>query len=348
MDNFIDDYTNYLISSITYTTATGLAKILDISHDKVTRALSKCDLDGNTVLWYAKKYIDETTHSKEYITLTIDDTVQEKRYTNENNLICYHFDHTVGRSVKGVNFLSALVQVGDMRIPTAVEFVKKDKIVEDPKTGKVKKVSQKTKNTMFLGMVGQCLDKFRFDCVLTDCWFASKDNMRVLKMDLGLDFVMALKSNRVVSIGGRGRKDYVRIDSLDLGIEAVDVWLKGIDFPLSVTKQVFKNEGGTVGELYLVCSERGLTYETINARYQKRWGIEEYHKSIKSITALAKSPTKTIKTQMNHFILSIIAYIKMEFVKLRTKKNHFAMKNKIYEAAQKLAYNEFKKLSTKT
>ncbi|MFV0248205.1 MAG: hypothetical protein ACK5H1_04495, partial [Tenacibaculum sp.] len=67
---------------------------------------------------------------------------------------------------------------------------------------------------------------------------------------------------------------------------------------------------------------------------------------IKSNTVFAKSPTKTVKTQMNHYMLSILAYIKLEWLKQRTKKNHFAMKTQIYLAAQKAAYLELKKLST--
>ncbi|QNR82590.1 hypothetical protein ICC15_19315 (plasmid) [Piscirickettsia salmonis] len=31
--------------------------------------------------------------------------------------------------------------------------------------------------------------------------------------------------------------------------------------------------------------------------YQKRWKIEEYHKSIKQNASLAKSPTKTVRSQ---------------------------------------------------
>ena len=75
------------------------------------------------------------------------------------------------------------------------------------------------------------------------------------------------------------------------------------------------------------------------------WGVEEYHKSIKSNTGFAKSPTKNIKTQTNHFILSIVAYVKLEWLKQRTGSNHFAMKNKIYLAAQQAAYKELKNLA---
>jgi len=101
-----------------------------------------------------------------------------------------------------------------------------------------------------------------------------------------------------------------------------------------------------VRELYLACSDLNLTYDQITTIYKKRWAVEEYHKSIKSNTSFAKAPTKKPKTQMNHFVLSIVAYIKLEWLKQRTGKNHFAMKMQIYLAAQKAANNELKMLST--
>jgi len=113
-----------------------------------------------------------------------------------------------------------------------------------------------------------------------------------------------------------------------------------------LVKQVFKNGDGTVGELYLVCSDLSLSYDQIITIYKKRWGVEEYHKSIKSNLGFAKSPTKTVKTQSNHFVLSILAYIKMEWLKQRTNQNHFAMKARIYQAALKAAQAELLKLST--
>ena len=99
-------------------------------------------------------------------------------------------------------------------------------------------------------------------------------------------------------------------------------------------------------KLYLVCSDLNLSYHKITTIYKKRWGLEEFHKSIKSNTGFAKSPTKTVKTQMNHYMLSIIACIKLEWLTQRTKKNHFAMKTQIYVTAQQAAYLELQKLST--
>ncbi len=40
--------------------------------------------------------------------LIIDDSVEAKPYTDCNEIIQWHFDHTAWRSVKGANFISAI------------------------------------------------------------------------------------------------------------------------------------------------------------------------------------------------------------------------------------------------
>jgi len=348
VENFEDLYTDYLITSTSYTTATGLASLLSISHDKITRSLSSGVYDSKYLWQYVKPYVQEVIQSKETIVLSFDDSIEEKRYTDENELICWHYDHTFGRSVRGVNFLTAFVEAGGMRLPCAVEFIKKSDWETDPKTGKKKRVSVKTKNELFREIIAQCNRNLWFDYVVADSWFSSLENMKWIKGELNRNFVMALKSNRKValSLEAKQNKEYVRIESLQPGQQTVEVWLEELDYPLLLTKQVFKNEDDTVGELYLACSDLTLSYEQITAIYKKRWGVEEYHKSVKSNVGFAKSPTKTVNTQTNHFMLSVIAYVKLEWLKQRTGQNHFALKAKIYLAAQKAAYFELKKLST--
>jgi hypothetical protein len=347
MENFADLYSDYLICSTSYITATGMASILDIKHDKITQELTKRNYDSKFLWQRVKPYIKELTQSKEIITLSFDDSIEEKRYTDDSEINCWHYDHTFGRSLKGVNFLTALVEVGGMRLPVSVEFVKKDLWVIDPKTGKKKRKASVTKNELFRKMLRECDSKFRFDYVLADSWYSSLENMICCKEELNRDFIMALKSNRKVALSkeSKEKKEYISIETLQPGQQTVEIWLEELDFPLLLTKQVFKNENDTVGELYLACSDSNLSYDQITTIYKKRWGVEEYHKSIKSNTGFAKSPTKTIKTQTNHYILSIVAYVKLEWLKQRTNKNHFAMKAQIYRAAQKAAQEELAILS---
>jgi hypothetical protein len=347
MENFADLYSDYLIYSTSYTTATGMSRLLNIKHDKVTQELSKRDYDSKFLWLRVKPYIQELTQSKDTITLSFDDSIEEKQYTDDSELNCWHYDHCFNRSIKGVNFLTALVEVGGMKLPVGVEFVKKDTWEVDSKTGKNKRKASVTKNELFRKMLKECNSKFHFDYVLADSWYSSAKNMICCKEELKRNFIMALKSNRKVALSkeNKDNKEYISIETLQPGQQPVEIWLKELDFPLLLTKQVFKNENDTVGELYLACSDLNLSYAQITTIYKKRWGVEEYHKSIKSNTGFSKSPTKTIKTQTNHYVLSIVAYVKLEWLKQRTNKNHFAMKAQIYLAAQKAAHAELVALS---
>src|SRR4030095_6366607 len=125
------------------------------------------------------------------------------------------------------------------------------------------------------------------------------------------------------------------------------VYVEQLDFPILIAKQVFKDEDGVTGTLYLTSSNLSLSYEQITTIYQKRWKVEQYHKSIKSNTSFPGSPTKTLKTQQSHFIASILAYVKMERLKVRNSKNHFALKSLMIINATRAAWITLQKLDGK-
>ena len=140
---------------------------------------------------------------------------------------------------------------------------------------------------------------------------------------------------------------FQRVSDLDIPENIrQQIFIKELPFPILLVKQVFKNEDGNSGILYLVCSDLTVDAKTIVELYQKRWPIEEYHKSIKSNTALAKSPTKTIRTQQNRFFASIYAYYKLELLKIKTKMNHFAIKAKLYTEALRASMEQLQRLAT--
>ena len=131
--------------------------------------------------------------------LIFDDSVEEKKYTDSSDLIEWHFDHTVGRSVKGVNFLTALYHNNDMSLPIGVEYVKKDRRAINKK-GKLIRISSVTKNELFRNMLKQACYNIHFKYVLADSWFSSAANMNFVKQTCNNDFIFALKDNRKVAL----------------------------------------------------------------------------------------------------------------------------------------------------
>ena len=87
-------------------------------------------------------------------------------------------------------------------------------------------------------------------------------------------------------------------------------------------------------------SDLSLSGEQIKDVYGNRWKVEEMYKSVKSNASSPKSPTKTVRTQANHFFCSMVAFWKLEQLKMKTNLNHFAMKALLYKNAVKTAFKQ--------
>jgi hypothetical protein len=347
----LDLYTDYLISSFGLTTATGLSALLGgtLSHDRISRFL-KAPIQTSADLWQLVKPLVRQVQREDGV-LIIDDSIEEKPYSDESELICWHWDHSLGRSVKGINLLTCLYYSQEVALPVAFELVQKPDFVPDKKTGKIKRAARQTKNELYRHMLGACVaNQLPFAYVLNDLWFASAENMVFIKEQLHKEFVMPLKQNRKLSQEppGTPNRHFVPVSSLTLEADTLlTVWLEDVDFPLLLLKQVFTNKDGSVGIVYLVTSDTTLTAEHITTLYQKRWKVEEYHKSLKSNLSFSKSPTKTVRTQSNHLFACLAAFVKMERLRMNTRLNHFAMKAQLYQAALASAFQQLQVLKTK-
>jgi hypothetical protein len=350
--DLLELYSDYLLSSFTHVTATGLSAMTagEVSHDRITRFLASEQMDSRA-LWLLVKPLVRQVEGDEGV-LVIDDTIEEKPYTDESELICWHYDHSKGRSVKGINLISALYQVSseaeEVSVPVAFELVNKSGWVFDQKKRKWKRKSLKTKNELYREMLSACYkNRLKFCHVLSDVWYSASENMSHIKEELEKEFIMPVKSNRKVALSLEEKKQgaYERVGSIEPEPNTVmKVYVEQVGFALLLCKQVFKNEDGSEGVLYLVSSDLTLDYERMTTIYQRRWKVEEYHKSLKSNASLAKSPTKTIRTQSNHVFASIWAFVKLERMKLITEMNHFALRSRLCVEAVRAAFRELQDL----
>lgn len=344
--NLVDLYTDYLISSFSQTTATGLSSLVDgcLSHDQITTFLAESELDSKSLWLHVKPMVRELEKTKGSGVLIFDDSIAEKPYSDENEIVCYHWDHSKNSHVKGINFLNCLYENDGVRIPIATELIEKTEYFIDPKTGKEKRRSPVSKNQLMQQMLIVAKNNYvLYNYVLADSWFASADNMKFIKKILEKEFIFALKSNRLVALSLEDKLEgkFVSIDSLPLKEGSlISVYIKGLDFPVSLIKQVFTNKDGSEGDLYLACSDSSIDYSQITAIYQKRWSVEEFHKSLKQNASLEKSPTRVKRTQQNHFFAAIYAFVKLEHLKMKKSMNHFAIKARLYMNALKASFQE--------
>lgn len=347
-EELLDLYSDYLISAFGQTTATGLSALLEgtISHDRIQRFLAG-EKHRRADLWQIVKPHARQIQSDDGV-MIVDDSVAEKPYTDENDIVCWHYDHCQDRMVKGINFMTTLYHNGGVSLPVGFTLIAKTEYYIDKKDGKQKRRSPVGKNEYYRSMLQQAgLNQIPFKYVLNDIWFASAENMMFVKRTLKRGFVMPVKGNRKValSLAEKQQGRYVRVDTLLLEPNAVrEIYLEGVDFPLLLAKQVFVNGDGSIGILYLVTSDTTLTFDDVVSTYRKRWNVEVYHKSLKQNASLEKSPTRTVTTQTNHFFAALCGYIKLELLKGTTNVNHFALKSKLYLQALKIAFNALREL----
>jgi hypothetical protein len=339
----LDLYTDYLLSTFGFATATGLSAMVDgeVSHDRITRFLSSQDFTSKQ-LWQQVKSVVRSIESSDGV-LIFDDTIQEKAWTDENELMCWHYDHVSGRNVRGINLLNALYSCNGASIPVAFELVKKPIQYCDLATHQLKRRSEVTKNELMRAMIDTCIrNELKFRFVLMDSWFAATENFEFI-VGKGRHFIAALKDNRLIAVTEEDRKNkrFVRVEDLDLPEQTVvRGWLKGYAKEVLVVRQVFTNKDGSTGTLHLASSDLTSSYDAITTTYQKRWKVEVFHKSLKSNANLAKSPTRTLRTQSNHVFLSICAAFKLECLSLKNKLSPFALCRKLLINASRSAYEQ--------
>jgi hypothetical protein len=344
----LDIYSDYLISAFGQTTGTGLAGLLggSVSHDQIQRLLSKEQL-GSAELWQIVKPNVRQIEQADGV-LIIDDSIAEKPYTDENEIICWHYDHSQGRSVKGINFVTCLYHANGYSLPVGFSIVAKTQDYIDKKDGKRKRRSPVSKNEYYRDLLRVAKgNQLPFNYVLSDVWYSAAENMMFIKHDLDKDFIMPLKANRKVALSEQAKRDgqWVRLDQLTLEANTpLEIYLESVDFPLLLVQQVFANEDDSTGLQYLVSSDTTLTGDQITTIYRKRWNVEPYHKSLKQNASLEKSPTQTVTTQTNHLVAALWAYVKLEWLRKTTHLNHFALKSKLYVAALQSAFDSLRQL----
>ena len=354
----LDLYTAYLLSSTGPTTATGLSRLLDgaLSHDHITRWLSQTTY-GPADLWRQAKPLIRQAETRRpadgFAVLIVDDSVLEKAHTDTNELICTHWDHSQQRYVKGLNFVSLLYQAGELALPIAVELVRKTVPVYQPKTQKTSYQSPFTKNEYLQQMLRVAQQQVAYRYLLADSWYASAENMYLVRA-LGHHFLFALESSRTVALSAAARAhgQFQAVQSLVFpDTQTERVYLRSVQEAVLVSRQVFTNQYGSQGVLYLVSSDTDLDHAQLTTIYQRRWKSASSFlcRRIPQVAQLqnasmGKAPTKTRATQATHFFAAVLVYTKLEALKLKCGIGHFRLKAQLYAVGLKAMYHKLGRL----
>jgi len=346
MKTTLDLYTDYLLSSFGQTSATNLSRLMDeqLSHDDVTRFLGQ-PTDIGLTLWKTVKPLIRK-HQQSDGVLIVDDSLLHKPHSQENGLVSTYFDHTRNEYVKAVNFLTLLYRVGDILLPVGMHIVIKYLQCQINDKKEVWKATL-TKNEAFrqlLLITHQ--NAIPFVYVLADSWYTNADNINAV-LHLKRHWLGACKANLEVALSKQDRANgrFVKLSTVALAIGVPrQVYIRSVSVAVLVCKDVLPNKDGSVGELLLLTTDTSLRYQQILTIYQKRWGVEDYHKCLKQNASLEASPARSLPTQTNHILGSVCAFIKLESLKWVESTNQYALKGRLYIKAIQAALGELHQL----
>src|SRR5436305_3915191 len=324
-------YVDYVLSTEGHISATDLSVALEgkYSHDQITRLLASGEVNDKTIYLKGKSYIKKKG-IKGTVTLSIDDSLVPKPHMQFSNIVNWHYDDSKRRCVKGINFISALWSDDQASVPLSLQVVEKE-LLWNEKQQQYRWKCIHNKNELMRQMVQRLTRSKQVDYVLADSWYSSKKNMNYIVEECKTHFLMSVRCNRAVA---RNEKDaqkgkFTPLQKLKLGKGAVMLYFKGVNFPVLVVKQVYKNADGSSSTLYLATSDLELSAEQMLQLYKRRWKVEEYHKSMKSNCSLAKCQARSLTSQQSHFYLAALAFLLLEKTKVKEDHNHFALKKQL-------------------
>lgn len=289
-------YTKFLIANHNRYSGVELSKTSGspLSHDSVSRWLSEGNF-GSKNLWPHVKDIVE----RETGYLIADDSVLDKRFSRNNELVGRHWSGNEHRLICGIDLVNLLWTKGEECIPCDY------RIYQSEKKG------VKTKNEHFRDMLATAKKRcFKPLYVLADCWYGSVENMKYIEKQ-GWKFIMGAKENRQVSIT---KNLYVPISNLDWSKTLIQkVWLKEFGYVLAA-KMVVKDDDIR----YVVTNDLSLAdIDSLRNHNDHRWNIETFHRGLKQTTGVEKCYSTLQKSQRNHIFASFVAFVKLESTRLR-------------------------------
>jgi putative transposase len=245
------------------------------AHDAINRLLHRLEPDPKDLWREAEACVD----LKQGI-LVVDDTMLDKWYAKQMDLVSRQWSGKHKRVVQGINLTSLLWSDGDKHIPCDCRLYEKA-------------VDGATKNDPFRMMLATAKARgFQPQRVAFDSWFSALANLKLIA-SYGWTWLTRLKRNRLVNPDQTGNRPICDVAFTDSGGV---VHLKGYGFVLDdwATNDV---------QMSPLKRQQWAEFE---------WSIEEYHRGLKQCCGVEKAQVRAARAQRNHIGLAIRAFLRLE------------------------------------
>lgn len=262
------------------------------AHDAFTRLLRRQPPDTEA-LWQEVAPLVQPAQG----VLILDDPTLDKPYARQMGLVTRHWSGLHRQVVLGVNLLTLLWSDGAALIPCDC------RLYDKPLGGL-------TKNQQFRALLQKASQRgFAPGCVLFDSWYSSLENLKFIR-SLGWPWLTRLKSNRQVNPEGQGN---VALRDLAAPPQGQLVHLRGYGFI-----KVFQTVAPDGDVEHWASSDLDLEAPLREELSRQARGIENYHRGLKQCCGVAQCQARQERSQRNHIILALRAFLRLETHRLRT------------------------------
>jgi hypothetical protein len=312
------NYCQYLLSSQINYTITNLAEHLEaISHDKINRYLLSEKLTPR-LLWDNVKQVIERDE-KAY--LIFDDTVVDKRYSEEIELTRWQYSGNEHGVIRGIGLISCLYVN-----PRMGKFWVIDYRIYDPSG------DGKTKIDHVIDMLKSLVyyKGLPFSTVLMDSWYATNKLMLYIE-SLGKIYYCPLKRNRLVDDTG-GEQHYQQIEKLSWNETELKQGkiIKIKKFPGAKKVKLFRVTVSTNRTEFIVTND-GYQNSTkvVQQVYSIRWKVEEFHRELKQLTGVESCQCRKGRIQRNHIACAILVWFRLKTLAYKTGQTSYQIKHSL-------------------
>ena len=302
-------YIEYLISTPGNYTCSNLADHLEgVSHDAVSDFLQRDKLSARQLWELASQLIKDSANSF----LIVDDSVQDKRYSKNIELVKLQYSGNEHGLVRGIGIVNLVHSDG-------TDFYPIDYRIYAPDT------DGKTKNDHFGEMLIRAKTErgVQANTILFDSWYGSVANLKLVHR-LGMTFFTTIKSNRMVALNKE--QGYIHLDEVAWSDEQLQygqsVKLKEVPFRVQLFKLVAPN-GAT---LWAITNRQAdVDVHLVQDELKVRWQIEQLHRELKQLTGTESCQCRKQRSQRNHLACCYQAWLSIKVKALQLAKSSYAV-----------------------
>jgi SRSO17 transposase len=250
--------------------------------------------------------------------LIVDDSVQNKQYSQQIGLVQRQYSGAEHGLVRGIDIVNLVHYDGQAFYPI-------DYRIYAPK------VNRLTKNDLFVEMLmaAKYSKGIQARTVLFDAWYTSVDNLKLIR-SLDMIFVAPIKDNRLVSLSKE--QGYIHVQDIDWTAyrltHGVTVKLKELPFQVRLFKLVATN--GDIDWL-ITNNPDPIDAQAIHDENAQRWPIEQFHRELKQLTGSEKCQCRKARSQRNHLGYCYLAWLSLKVRSLQLDVSLYQVRQRIFD-----------------